>query len=158
VRTPVAVHLLPWEKVVIILGRERAPLEQHPSPRGEGGSQPAPSPAGARRGPHVLLVVGVRGHFLAFAAAVPIAPITALAAEPRDSLSYRQEIDAGEARFLPARRKFRQILLDRISCLCASLKRSRDAAAGGSLIAGRATGGGIRRKGSSPLCYRNKMS
>jgi hypothetical protein len=52
-------------------------------------------------------------------------------------ISYRQEIDAGMVRFLPTRRKFRQNLLDRYSCLCASLKGNRNASAGGSLIAGR---------------------
>jgi len=85
VKTPVAVHLLPsekvvifsgagahaWnniafraEKVVIIAGRERA-QNNFPLRGGEGGSQPARSSAGARR---------VRGHFLAFSAIVPIAP------------------------------------------------------------------------------------
>jgi hypothetical protein len=34
-----------------------------PSSRGEGGPQEASSPAVAGRGPHVLLVVGMRGHF-----------------------------------------------------------------------------------------------
>jgi len=32
--------------------------------------------------------------------------------EPRASISYRQEIDGGKARFSPTGRKFRQNLLD----------------------------------------------
>ena len=54
-----AVHLLPSEKVGKIAGRARARAKPFPSPQGRGGTA-------RRRGPHVLQVVGVRGHFLAF--------------------------------------------------------------------------------------------
>ena len=47
-------------------GRVRAARYFHPSPRGEGGPRQAFSPAVAGRGPHVLLVVGMRGHFRRF--------------------------------------------------------------------------------------------
>ena len=79
VRTPVTVHLLPSEKVANfccgmaspIRGRMH-PKNHFPLRRGEGGSQPALSSAGARREPRVLLVVGVRGRFLPFFASLPI--------------------------------------------------------------------------------------
>ncbi len=84
--TPVAVHLLPSEKVGNIAGRARArravalsagrrressarvfALRKFPSPRGEGGSRLALLPAGASR---------VRGYFFALSATRPIACTT----------------------------------------------------------------------------------
>jgi len=81
VSAPLAVHLLPSEKVARnVAADDRHPLptarakeKAIPSPRGEGGSQPALSSAGARRGPHVPLVVGVTGYFLAFSGVSPSA-------------------------------------------------------------------------------------
>ena len=51
-----AVHLLPSEKVGKLAGRARARAKPFPSPQGRGGTA-------RRRGPHVLQVVGVSGHF-----------------------------------------------------------------------------------------------